>query len=97
METNSKRDSEVLNLMGLVARALKAYNLEMCSDSKQLPLNDVVTLNTCRDEQIIEAYAVTKYSVIRWSDDEEIKFFTLDLDDIYTLEDIICNEYELTL
>lgn len=97
MERNKKRDAEVLVLMGLVARALKVYNLEMGSDSKELPLNQVITLDTCRDEQNIETYAVTKFSVIRWSDNEHIKFFTLDLDDIYTLEDIICDEYELTL
>lgn len=98
METNKKRDAEVFVLMGLVARALKIHNLEMgTEENKVLPLDQVICLDTCRDEQNIETYAVTKYSVIRWSDDEHIKFFTLDLDDIYTLQDIICDEYDLTL
>ena len=41
-------------------------------------------------------YAVTKFSVIT-TKGEHIKFLTLDRDDIYTLQDIIADEYQLDI
>jgi len=83
--------------MGLVGRALDYYNLETQAMSRELPLNDEITLDTCdKTGDNIIAYAVTKFSVVT-TKGEHIKFLTLDRDDIYTLQDIISDEYEMDI
>lgn len=88
----TKRDIEAFNLITLVNKALANYNLENGGFSTTLPLNTVITLGNNT-----EVYAVTHYSVIAWKDDKTIKFLSLDLDDIYALQDIIKEEYDVEL
>ena len=97
MKADNIRDKEVMVLMGLTDRALKLYNLETQAMASELPLNDEITLDsTDRAGDNIVAYAVTKFSVVT-TKGEHIKFLKLDRDDIYTLQDIISDEYQLDI
>ena len=93
MRTNSIRNKETRVLSGLVETALVNRELESGSGARELPLGDVVTLDTVSDGKNIETHAVTKYSVVRWSDGRHIKFAILDPDDIFTLQDIIRDQF----
>ena len=91
------RDNEAMVLINLVDRALKLYNLETQAMTSELPLNDEITLDsTDKTGDNIIAYAVTKFSVVT-TKGERIKFLKLDRDDIYTLQDIIADEYQLDI
>ncbi len=91
------RDKQVMILMNLVDRALTLYNLENgMSDFKELPLNDEITLDSADETGNLVVYAVTKFSVVT-TKGEHIKFFRLDRDDIFTLQDIIADEYQLDI
>lgn len=97
IKTDKIRDKEAFVLMGLTDRALKAYNLETQAMSDELPLNDEITLDsTDKTGDNIVVYAVTKFSVVT-TKGEHIKFLTLDRDDIYTLQDIIADEYQMAI
>lgn len=97
MKADKIRDNEAMNLINLVTRALGIYNLENgMSNFRELPLNDEITLDTTNDDGNLVVYAVTKFSVIT-TKGEHIKFLTLDRDDIYTLQDIIADEYQLDI
>lgn len=97
MKADKIRDNEAMNLINLVTRALGLYNLENgMSNFRELPLNDEITLDTANDDGNLVVYAVTKFSVIT-TKGEHIKFLTLDRDDIYTLQDIIADEYQLDI
>ena len=97
MKADNIRDKEAMVLMGLTDRALKLYNLETQAMASELPLNDEITLDsTDRAGYNIVAYAVTKFSVVT-TKGEHIKFLKLDRDDIYTLQDIISDEYQLDI
>ena len=88
------RDKEAMNLIRMVDTALRAYNLETCLNTKELPLGEELTLDTANDERNLKVYAVTKFSVVDISG-EHIKFLKLDRDDIYTLQDYIHDMYEV--
>lgn len=91
------RDNEAMVLINLVDRALKLYNLETQAMTSELPLNDEITLDsTDKAGDNIIAYAVTKFSVVT-TKGERIKFLKLDRDDIYTLQDIVADEYQLDI
>jgi len=95
MKADNIRDKEAMVLINLVGRALDFYNLDTQFNANELPLNDEITLDTCdRDGDNIVAYAVTKFSVVT-TKGEHIKFLTLDRDDIYTLQDIVADEYQM--
>lgn len=95
---NTKRDTEIFKLIAMVKRALDEQSLETGSTSITLPLNDVITLDTdIKNYGNLEVYAVTPDSAVAWKDDERISFFRFDLDDIYTLQDIIHDEYDIEL
>ena len=97
MKADKIRDKEAMVLINLVERALKLYNLETQAMSEELPLNDEITLDsTDKTGDNIIAYAVTKFSVIT-TKGERIKFLKLDGDDIYTLQDIIADEYQMDI
>ena len=97
MKADKIRDNEAFVLMNLVDRALKLYNLETQAMTSELPLNDEITLDsTDKTGDNIIAYAVTKFSVVT-TKGEHIKFLKLDRDDIYTLQDIIADEYQLDI
>ena len=97
MKADNIRDKEAMVLINLVDRALKFYNLETQAMTSELPLNDEITLDsTDKSGDNIVAYAVTKFSVIT-AKGERIKFLKLDRDDIYTLQDIISDEYQLDI
>lgn len=94
---DSIRDKEAMVLINLVDRALNLYNLENgMSDFRELPLNDEITLDSSDETGNLVVYAVTKFSVIT-TKGEHIKFLRLDRDDIYTLQDIISDEYQLDI
>lgn len=91
------RDKEAMTLISLIDRAMKVYNLETQAMTSELPLNDEITLDsTDKTGDNIIAYAVTKFSVVT-TKGEHIKFLKLDRDDIYTLQDIIADEYQLDI
>lgn len=95
MMNDKVRDAEAMKLIGLVEKALKIHNLEMGSnDIKELPLNDEITLDTHTQERNLIVYAVSKFSVIDISGNR-YKFLMLDRDDIYTLQYIIKDEYNI--
>jgi hypothetical protein len=99
MKADNIRDKEAFVLMNLVDRALKVYNLETQAMSSELPLNDEITLDSTYDGENgdnLVVYAVTKFSVVT-TKGERIKFLKLDRDDIYTLQDIIADEYQLDI
>lgn len=88
---------EAFRLMSLVNNALSLYNLEMgMSDFKELPLNDEITLDSCDEDGNLVVYAVTKFSVITIKG-KHVKFLQLDSDDIYTLQDVISDEYGIDI
>ena len=91
---DSVRDKEAMNLMKMVDIALRTYNLETCAGTKELPLEEELTLDTACEERNLKVYAVTKFSVVDISG-EHIKFLKLDRDDIYTLQDYIHDMYEV--
>ena len=88
------RDAEALKLMRMVDLAVRNYNLETGFDGDNISLNNEITLDTCGDKGNLVAYAVSKFSVITTAG-ERIKFLKLDRDDIYTLQDIIHDEYDI--
>ena len=97
MKADNIRDKEAMVLINLVDRALKFYNLETQAMASELPLNDEITLDsTDKSGDNIVAYAVTNFSVIT-TKGERIKFLKLDRDDIYTLQDIISDEYDIDI
>ena len=97
MVKNDKiRDNEAFKLMGMVDKAIKAYNLETCLDAKEISLNNEITLDTCNDKGNLVVYAVSRFSVIT-TNNERVKFLKLDRDDIYTLQEIIHKEYDIDM
>lgn len=96
MKADNIRDKEAMVLINLVDRALKVYNLETQAMASELPLNDEITLDTADETGNLVVYAVTKFSVITTTG-ERVKFLKLDRDDIYTLQDIIADEYQLDI
>lgn len=96
MKADNIRDKEAMVLINLVDRALKVYNLETQAMTSELPLNDEITLDTADETGNLVVYAVTKFSVVT-TKGEHIKFLRLDRDDIYTLQDIISDEYQLDI
>jgi len=97
MKADKIRDREAMVLINLADRALKLYNLETQAMTSELPLNDEITLDsTDKSGDNIVAYAVTKFSVVT-TKGERIKFLQLDRDDIYTLQDIISDEYQMDI
>lgn len=96
MKADNIRDKEAMDLINLVDRALKVYNLETQAMTSELPLNDEITLDTADETGNLVVYAVTKFSVVT-TKGEHIKFLRLDRDDIYTLQDIISDEYQLDI
>lgn len=104
MNNNQKITDESMRLIGLVDRALQVYNLETQLDARELPLNDEITLdstfastgvNGINGDNLV-VYAVTKFSVV-CTNGIRVKFMKLDLDDLYTLQDIIADEYDLDI
>lgn len=96
MKADKTRDKEAMVLINLVDRALRVYNLETQAMASELPLNDEITLDTADETGNLVVYAVTKFSVVT-TKGEHIKFLKLDRDDIYTLQDIIADEYQLDI
>ena len=94
IKPDSVRDKEAMNLMKMVDAALYNYNLETCAGTRELPLEEELTLDTACEERNLKVYAVTKFSVVDISG-EHIKFLKLDRDDIYTLQDYIHDLYEV--
>ena len=89
------KTNQILLLKDIIRRALAIYNLEMgMSDFTELPLNDQITLDTCNEDGNLIAYAVTTEKAVMWGDDNVV-FENLDIDDIYTLQDIIKDEYQI--
>ena len=88
------RDAEALKLIRMVDLAVRTHNLETGFDGDNISLNNEITLDTCGDKGNLVAYAVSKFSVITTAG-ERIKFLKLDRDDIYTLQDIIHDEYDI--
>lgn len=88
------RDNEALKLIRMVDIAIDNYNLETGFDAHEISLNNEITLDTCDDNGNLVAYAVTRYSIVT-TKGEHIKFLRLDRDDIYTLQDIIHDEYDI--
>ena len=88
------RDAEALKLIRMVDLAVRNYNLETGFDGDNISLNNEITLDTCGDKGNLVAYAVSKFSVITTAG-ERVKFLKLDRDDIYTLQDIIHDEYDI--
>ena len=94
---------EITRLQKIIRAALEYYRLESGdNEAKILPLNDVITLDTAdtpgnvRDYNI-ETYAVTENEVVCWRNNEKVPFTDLDSDDIYTLQDIVADEYDLDI
>lgn len=94
MKADSIRDNEALKLFRMVDIAIDTYNLETGFDAHEISLNNEITLDSCTAAGNIVAYAVTRYSVVT-TKGEHIKFLKLDRDDIYTLQDIIHDEYDI--
>lgn len=94
VHADSIRDNEALKLIRMVDLAIDNYNLETGFDGREISLNNEITLDTCTDSGNIVAYAVTRFSVVT-TKGEHIKFLKLDRDDIYTLQDIIHDEYDI--
>lgn len=86
--------SEITHLSKLVEIALANYNLETQLDSKELPLDDEITLDTCDDEDNLVVYAISDSYVVTTKGDK-VDFNLLDGDDIYTLQDIIHDTYDI--
>ena len=90
-------NQEIAVLVRLIDNALALYNLEMgMSNFTELPLNDQITLDTSNEDGNFIAYAVTREKVVLWGDDN-VAFENLDRDDIFTLQDIIADEYQLDI
>lgn len=96
IKVDKVRDEQAFKLMGMVEKAMANYNLETCLNTKELPLNDEITLDSCDDNGNLVVYAVTKFSVVT-TKNERVKFLKLDRDDIYTLQDIIHDEYDIDI
>ena len=94
VQVDSIRDNEALKLIRMVDLAIDNYNLETGFDGREISLNNEITLDTCTDSGHIVAYAVTRFSVVT-TKGEHIKFLKLNRDDIYTLQDIIHDEYDI--
>jgi hypothetical protein len=94
MKADKVRDAEALKLIRMVDLAVRNYNLETGFDGDNISLNNEITLDTCGDKGNLVVYAVSKFSVITTAG-ERIKFLKLDRDDIYTLQDIIHDEYDI--
>ena len=95
IKADKVRDEQAMHLIGMVGVAMLKYNLETQFWGNEIPLNDEITLDTCDENGNLVVYAVTKLSVITTSG-KRIKFLKLDRDDIYTLQDIIRDEYDIT-
>ena len=102
MKADKVRDAEALKLIRMVDLAVRNYNLETGFDGDNISLNNEITLdstyastgvNGINGDNLV-VYAVTKFSVITTAG-ERIKFLKLDRDDIYTLQDIIHDEYDI--
>lgn len=96
IKADKVRDEQAFKLMGMVEKALGNYNLETCANTSELPLNNEITLDSCDDNGNLVVYAVTKFSVVT-TKNERVKFLKLDRDDIYTLQDIIHDEYDIDI
>ena len=96
VKADKVRDEQAFKLMGMVEKAMANYNLETCLNTKELPLNNEITLDSCDDNGNLVVYAVTKFSVVT-TKNERVKFLKLDRDDIYTLQDIIHDEYDIDI
>ena len=94
MTADTIRDNEALKLIRMVDIAIDNYNLETGFNGNEISLNDEITLDTCNTAGNLVVYAVTRYSVVT-TKGERIKFLKLDRDDIYTLQDIIHDEYDI--
>lgn len=90
------RDNEAFNLMRMVDIAIQCYNMETGFDGREISLNNEITLDTCDESGNLVAYAVSKFSVI-CTNGKRVKFLKLDRDDIYTLQDIIHDEYDIDI
>ncbi len=88
------RDKEAMNLIRMVDTALRAYNLETCLNTKELPLCGELTLDAANEERNLVVYAVTKFAAVDISG-EHVMFLKLGRDDIYTLQDYIHDMYEV--
>ena len=88
--------TEVKRLSKLVKLALANYNLETQLDAEELPLNDEITLDSCDDEDNLVVYAISETYVVTIKD-KKVNFSDLDGDDIYTLQDIVSDEYDVEL
>ena len=104
MKADTIRDKEAMTLINLVGRALDYFNLETQANTNELPLNDEITLdstyastgvNGINGDNLV-VYAVTRFSVVTTTG-VKVKFLKLDRDDIYTLQDIIADEYDLPI
>ena len=95
MNREETRVKEALNLIHMADLAIANYNLETGFDGNEISLNNEITLDTIdlSGENTV-AYAVTKFSIVT-TKGEHIKFLRLDIDDIYTLQDIIHDEYDI--
>lgn len=90
------KTNQILLLKDIIRRALSIYELESGSYyAEQLPLNDTITLDSTDERGNLEVYAVTTDSAILWRDDSAFSFEDMDVDDIYTLQDIIKDEYQI--
>lgn len=93
MDKNKAKQISILK--DLIDRALTIHGYETgFMGVDELPLNDQITLGTCNDDGNFIAYAVTTEKVVLWGDDN-VRFEELDFDDIYTLQDIIRDEYQI--
>lgn len=89
------RTNQIIILKDLFDRAIKIHGYETgFFGVGELPLNDEIILDTCNEAGNISAYAITRDKVIPTAGTSKT-FEELDLDDIYTLQDIIRDEYEI--
>ena len=89
------RTNQIIILKDLFDRAIKIHGYETgFFGVDELPLNDEIILDTCNEAGNISAYAITRDKVIATAGASKT-FEELDLDDIYTLQDIIRDEYEI--
>ena len=90
------RDNEAFNLMRMVDIAIQCYNMETGFDGREISLNNEITLDTCDESGTRVAYAVRKF-LGSCTNGKRVKFLKLDRDDIYTLQDIIHDEYDIDI
>lgn len=93
-------DKAKKDLAAVVDIALVHYNLDTCLDGDELPLNDEITLDTPdKDGNNLVAYAISREYVVVTKGDTvfggKVVFDALDRDDIYTLIDIVGDEYDI--